>query len=53
MSRRVAEVRAGGIEEALGAALGDAAAGHLAEGRDALELLGRHLSPQAPARMRS
>ncbi|MER7466167.1 helix-turn-helix domain-containing protein [Streptomyces sp. NPDC097981] len=53
VSGRVAQVRAGSIEDALASALGDAAPEHLKEVGDALEVLARHLSPQAPARMRS
>ena len=52
ISGRVAEVRAGAIDDALTAALDDAAPRQLEEVKDALEILARHLSPQAPAHMK-
>ncbi|MFD7031469.1 MarR family transcriptional regulator [Streptomyces sp. NPDC059917] len=52
LSGRVAEVRATTIEDALAAALGNPPPEHVKEVSEALEVLARHLTPQAPARMR-
>lgn len=52
VSGRVAEVRGGSIEGALAAALGDAAPEHLQEVARALEVVARHLPPEAMARVR-
>ncbi|MFF2192466.1 MarR family winged helix-turn-helix transcriptional regulator [Streptomyces sp. NPDC058157] len=51
VSGRVAEVRAGTVADTLAAALGEAAPEHLQEVADALEVLARHLPPQAMARV--
>ncbi|MFD5422268.1 MarR family transcriptional regulator [Streptomyces sp. NPDC127069] len=53
VSGRVAQVRAGNVEDALTTALGEAAPEHLQEVADALEVLARHLPPQAMTRLQS
>ncbi|MFI6446712.1 MarR family transcriptional regulator [Kitasatospora sp. NPDC050543] len=53
VSARVAEVRSAGIDDALAAALGDGEPQRLQEVTAALEVLARHLTPQALTRLRS
>ncbi|WP_442816622.1 MarR family transcriptional regulator [Streptomyces sp. NBC_01304] len=52
VSKRVAEVRSSRIEEALATALGTHDADRLREVSDALDVLSRHLTPEAISRLR-
>lgn len=53
VSERVAEARASGIDDALIAALGTRDPGRLREVTDALDVLARHLTPEAVGRLRT
>ncbi len=52
MSERVAEVRASRIDDALAAALGTDEPERLREVVEALDVLARHLTPEAVGRLR-
>ncbi|ROQ63418.1 DNA-binding MarR family transcriptional regulator [Streptomyces sp. 840.1] len=53
VSGRVSEVRASRIDDALATALGTDDPGRLREVADALDVLARHLTPEAAGRLRS
>ncbi|MFG2594618.1 MarR family transcriptional regulator [Streptomyces sp. NPDC048462] len=53
VSERVSEVRASRIDDALATALGTDDSGRLREVAEALDVLARHLTPEAAGRLRS